>query len=396
MSPNDPRSDSNDFEPRPDTDWRDLPLSGQPPMIPEVIPAEGDWDHRYVSYQRPPGPGFWGSVLWCISFVVVMLVTLIPVVVIDLAVQAQDHPDPQAWLEQQGDAFTRDQKLTPALARSFARGFLVAELFSVLYALLIVRWMIGRNWPRIVAFRLPRADHFVLCLLVVPGLMILHGGAHELAQLLVDPKGNAQVVDLGQMLKDMFDPWPRWLTVLVIGVGPALGEELWCRGFLGRGLLARYGFVAGVLLTSIFFGLLHGDIAYAIGTAAMGACLHFVYLMTRSLWAPILIHFLNNSVTMLIALGDINIPNIDADHPPRILYLGSACLVAAVFYALYVGRGQLRGVDGGPPPWEPPFPSVALPPPGSGTIVVHETPTPAAIALVVVGAAIFGACWYMA
>jgi len=92
-------------------------------------------------------------------------------------------------------------------------------------------------------------------------------------------------------------------------------------------------------------------------------------------------------------MGDFNIPNVDPDTPPRLMYLGSVCLVAAVFYALYVSRGRLRNVTGGPPRWQPPFPSVALPPPESGTIVAHEAPSPVAITLVVFGAAAFGLCW---
>ena len=43
-------------------------------------------------------------------------------------------------------------------------------------------------------------------------------------------------------------------AVLIIGLGPGLGEELWCRAFLGRGLVGRHGVVMGVILTSLFFG----------------------------------------------------------------------------------------------------------------------------------------------
>src|SRR5208337_4060578 len=81
-----------------------------------------------------------------------------------------------------------------------------------------------------------------------------------------------------------FTQWPVWFGVLVVGLGPALNEELFCRGFLGRGLLGRYGTVGGILLTSLFFGLLHLDPPHVVATFVMGCCLHFTYLMTRSLW----------------------------------------------------------------------------------------------------------------
>jgi uncharacterized protein len=404
MNTNEPRPDFDDAPRHYDADWKDLsrpPAEGldrpsdqlaDDPAIPEVIPAEELIRRRSARAFAPPGPGFWGAVLWCLSFILVMLLGLAPVMIADLVVQSRQYPDPQAWVQSQLNAFANEGVVLPGLGRSFARGMLAAEIVSLLYALLVVRYTMGRKWPRIVALRLPRVDHLVLCLLALPGLMLLHGGAHELARMLIPP-GKGPALDLSEMLKGIFQPWPRWLTVLVIGVGPGISEELWCRGFLGRGLLARYGIVAGVILTSIFFGLLHGSLSYAIGTACMGAALHFIYLTTRSLLVPMLLHCLNNSLSMLLVMGDLNVPNVDPDTPPRLMYLGSACLVAAVFYALYVSRGRLRDVTGAPPRWQPPFPSVALPPPESGTVVAHEAPSPVAIALVVMGAVAFGLCW---
>src|SRR5205085_9678359 len=83
--------------------------------------------------------------------------------------------------------------------------------------------------------------------------------------------------------------------VLVMAVLPALGEELIFRGLIGRGLLARWGVVAGVLWTSVLFGLVHLNPAQAIAVIPIGVILHFVYLTTGSFWAPVLLHFLNNA-----------------------------------------------------------------------------------------------------
>src|SRR5207249_3638911 len=102
-----------------------------------------------------------------------------------------------------------------------------------------------------------------------------------------------------ESLEKMFGALPWWYGVLVVGLAPGVSEELWCRGFLGRGLVGRYGPVAGVLLTSLFFGALHLDPPHVVATFCMGAALHVVYLFTRCLWLPILIHFLNNSLAVL-------------------------------------------------------------------------------------------------
>ena len=72
------------------------------------------------------------------------------------------------------------------------------------------------------------------------------------------------------MVKE-FRTWPWQFGVLVIGLGPGLSEELWCRGFLGRGLVEHYGVILGVLLTSFLFGLIHGDPHQGTMAMLMGA-----------------------------------------------------------------------------------------------------------------------------
>jgi membrane protease YdiL (CAAX protease family) len=91
-----------------------------------------------------------------------------------------------------------------------------------------------------------------------------------------------------------------WLTILVLGcVLPAVGEELFFRGFLGRGLVGRYGQPLGVLLTSLAFGLFHLAPERIVAATILGISLHIVYLSAKSLYAPMILHGLNN----FLALG---------------------------------------------------------------------------------------------
>ena len=89
--------------------------------------------------------------------------------------------------------------------------------------------------------------------------------------------------------------------LVIVGVGPAIGEEVIFRGVIGKGLIARWGIVRGVLLTSVLFAMAHLSPAHALATLPIAVFLHVAYLATGSLWAPILVHFLNNalSVTMM-------------------------------------------------------------------------------------------------
>src|SRR5262249_32646273 len=79
----------------------------------------------------------------------------------------------------------------------------------------------------------------------------------------------------------------------------AVGEELCFRGFVGRGLVARYGPLRGVLITSLLFGLVHLEPVQASGAVILGLALHAVYLSTRSLWASIALHGFNNAMAFV-------------------------------------------------------------------------------------------------
>jgi hypothetical protein len=190
--------------------------------------------------------------------------------------------------------------------------------------------------------------------------------------------------------------WPWGFAVLVIGLGPGIGEELWCRGFLGRGLLGHYGLFVGILATSFLFGLIHLDPCQGLAVMFMGVWLHFVYVTTRSLWLPMLLHFLNNSLSVLLS----RIPKFEQlDGPPNsvsllLLYATSALLLGAVVYALYQSRARLTVRT--PEQivlWRPPYDSVEYPPEESGMRMTHPLPSPSALGLTAGSFLLFvGAC----
>jgi hypothetical protein len=103
----------------------------------------------------------------------------------------------------------------------------------------------------------------------------------------------------------------------------------------------------------------------------MGVMIHYVYLTTRSLLAPMLVHFLNNSLAVTLARLPALSQLDKAQGEPLIpLYTGAALLLFGVCWALYQTRARL--VSEGESAWRPPWPGVACPPPDSGTRI--ETP----------------------
>jgi membrane protease YdiL (CAAX protease family) len=266
----------------------------------------------------------------------------------------------------------------------------------------LVRVVTGRDWVKVLA-RQPAAAQLVLA----PLECLAAAGVGGLIFYVVDPHlPRFELPGMSGMMEQMvkeFRGWPPLAAVLIIGLGPGLGEELWCRAFLGRGLVGRHGAVMGVILTSLFFGAIHGDPHQGAMAAAMGLTLHFAYLTTRSLWIPMLLHFLNNSLSVIAdklpQVGRDKLENIDTNPAgiPWQVLAASACLLAAVGWALYSSRGRLARTDGSDlPPWQPPYPGVAHPPADSGTEVVYPWPGLLPTLAVVVAVVGLGCAFYWA
>ena len=82
-----------------------------------------------------------------------------------------------------------------------------------------------------------------------------------------------------------------------------LGEELMYRGFLMNLWIARWGVWAGVIVSSIVFGLFHRQNALFAGV--MGVAFALVYLKYDSLWPGIAMHGAYNLLTFDPLLGQV-------------------------------------------------------------------------------------------
>jgi membrane protease YdiL (CAAX protease family) len=412
----------------------------------------------------PPHPGFWWAILWCILMLIVaQIVPAIVVIFGYLGIEIARHG--LGGMNQADAQQMQKDVLLPTVLSS--------QVTLILLSLIVLRLMLGRDWRRQVALRLPAVTHVVLAVLAWPALALAASGVYQAvkvlpdlshilsyfvatcgllaavgvvwglvrlitgrdwvkvlarqpvaAQLVLAPLECLAAAAVGGLIFHLVDPylpkfelpgmsdlmgnmvqefrkWPPLAAVLIIGLGPGLGEELWCRAFLGRGLVGRHGPVMGVILASAFFGAIHGDPHQGTMAAILGLALHYSYLTTRSLWIPMLLHFLNNSLSVIAdklpEVGRKQMENIDTNPAsiPWQVMAASAFLLAAVGWALYSSRGRLARTDGSDlPPWQPAYPGVAHPPVGSGTSLVYPWPglwPSLAVLLAVVG---FGCAVY--
>lgn len=91
------------------------------------------------------------------------------------------------------------------------------------------------------------------------------------------------------------------VTLLFVGVLVPFSEELFFRGAIYTWLRERTPVWAAVLISSMIFGLGHIDSAGVVAASfVMGVVNAWVFEKTRSIWVPILIHILNNSLAVIL------------------------------------------------------------------------------------------------
>lgn len=93
------------------------------------------------------------------------------------------------------------------------------------------------------------------------------------------------------------------LALLALGVAPAIGEELLCRGLVQRGLTRRFGAGVGLPAAALLFGALHVEPIHAAFATILGLYLGLVAHWSGGIRAAILCHGLNNLAAVLLAAG---------------------------------------------------------------------------------------------
>lgn len=91
-----------------------------------------------------------------------------------------------------------------------------------------------------------------------------------------------------------------WVLLSALGwLGVAFWEELFFRGYLLQTLASKTGLVLAILISSLAFGAVHIftyglHLLVLLDIAVVGIILSILYLKTKSLWAPMGMHFANN------------------------------------------------------------------------------------------------------
>ena len=168
-------------------------------------------------------------------------------------------------------------------------GLVLTQLTLVIGPLV---WSMRRkqSWGILLGRYHPKLKDYSVAVVMWVGLFLLVNGV---TQLLMPLSTEHQEVaqELGQVLHH-----PHFLmNIMVVAFIPAVCEEIIFRGIIFRGLANQYTPKIGLILSSIFFGMLHLDFIRMVPTTLLGLGMGYVVYRSGSLLLAIWIHFLNNA-----------------------------------------------------------------------------------------------------
>ncbi|MEX2026115.1 MAG: CPBP family intramembrane glutamic endopeptidase, partial [Pirellulaceae bacterium] len=107
----------------------------------------------------------------------------------------------------------------------------------------------------------------------------------------------AQLAPLEGMLKGA----PLWQAVLLIGLAPAICEELAFRGFILGGLRRIGHKWVAIALASAFFGIAHGLLQQSLSAFVVGLIIGYVAVKSNSIWPAMIFHLVHNSLMVVLS-----------------------------------------------------------------------------------------------
>ena len=90
-----------------------------------------------------------------------------------------------------------------------------------------------------------------------------------------------------------------FINLLVMAVLPAFGEEFIFRGILMKWFSKSMNIHLAIVLSAFLFSAIHIQFLGFFPRFFMGLILGYVFYWSGSLWAPILLHFLNNGMAVV-------------------------------------------------------------------------------------------------
>ena len=192
-------------------------------------------------------------------------------------------------------------------------------------------------WNVAFPLRAPKADILISAVFIGLGARILGNVMVDFVVYLVETvTGLVPVAPQSTSPTDM----PTMIVYFVsVAVLPSVFEEGLFRGVALQSL-RRFGDGFALVVSSILFALMHGNLIQAVYAFPIGLVMGYFVLRTGSVWAGVIIHFINNAAVVGIEIIDL-IASVEVAQSVWTVFLGFSFLssiIAIVYLKIRYGN----------------------------------------------------------
>jgi sodium transport system permease protein len=187
----------------------------------------------------------------------------------------------------------------PAGFGGFVRLALLTQLVVIAAPALLMTIMFTRSPRQTLLLNLPARRTIPAAVLLAVAFHPVIMGMQSIVRTLYPVSD-----DLRQSLEgfqQMFGEAQWWQIVLVLGLVPALCEELAFRGFILSGFRRLGNDGRAIALSAVFFGLAHGILQQSILSCMVGLLIGYVAVQSRSILPGMIFHCLHNTLVLSTA-----------------------------------------------------------------------------------------------
>ena len=168
--------------------------------------------------------------------------------------------------------------------------------------------------------------------------MSLPENLHSIEELLTELENSAKVLTEYLTTYDNF--WQFLFGFVVIAVIPAIGEEYTFRGLMQNFMKETFKNAhLAIWITGFVFSFIHFQFYGFLPRMLLGVLFGYLYHWSGTLWVPILAHFLNNGITVVM----VHLYNIqalqynieDAETPGMAVVATFSVICSLLLYGFY-------------------------------------------------------------
>lgn len=172
--------------------------------------------------------------------------------------------------------------------------FGLGVIIKFIIILLLLKWFSNKDyWEVKNSTTVLTCKHFLFAAAAVIGYRLIYDNTlyYYVSEMEMNP-----------MVKKAFEEMAKYPLVMiasVVIVAP-IYEEVLFRGIILNGMSKKYNPVIAVLLSALFFALMHMNLIQGINTFLLAIILGSIYIKTGSIYLSIFLHFVNNSLSFFI------------------------------------------------------------------------------------------------